>query len=89
MSDPTQEMLDAGADALLDALGTCNPGPLFHPGVVVADIYAAMRALEPKGVAKSAIALKLDASDLERCLAEFAETVAEFKAAVEAATTEE
>jgi hypothetical protein len=48
-----------------------------------------MRELEPARCGKATMKLKLDTSDLERTVAQFAETVAEFKAAVAAAIVEE
>ncbi len=81
----TNEAVLAGVDALLRELGTCDPGPLFDHSHVILTIYEAMAPhLAPSD--RKPVTIRLDTSDLERQLAEFTRTVAEFKEAVEAAT---
>lgn len=82
-------MLSAGAEELRRQMGTCDPGPLFDRAEAVAAIYEAMQEKAPKSASKSTVVLKLDTSEFEKVVANLAATVAEFKAAIEAATTEE
>lgn len=86
---PSPTAIEAGANVILDNLGTCKPGLLFDPHRVAEEVYAAMAALEPKQKSASPFVLKVDTSSLEATLAEFTATVAEFKAAVEAATEDD
>ncbi len=82
-------MAEAGAAVVWSELGTVNMGPRFSAADFAAQVYEAMRSLEPRTQAKSVLTLKLDTSDLERTLAKFQATVEEFKSAVEAATAED
>jgi hypothetical protein len=86
---PGDAAIEAGAQVILDNLGTCNPGTLFDPRKVAEEVYAAMVAFEPKPKVMSPFILKLDTSELQAALAEFTAGIAEFKAAVEAATAED
>lgn len=90
MTEPTEEMLQAGAQAVIDRLATFRPVG-WSADELAAEVWAAMRELEPEPArgGKATMKLKLDTSDLERTVAQFAETVAEFKAAVAAAIVEE
>jgi predicted metal-dependent TIM-barrel fold hydrolase len=88
VTEPTEEMLQAGAQAVIDRLATFRPVG-WSADELAAEVWAAMRELEPARCGKATMKLKLDTSDLERTVAQFAETVAEFKAAVAAAIVEE
>lgn len=83
----TIPMLDAGAEVIWAELGTVNMGAQFSATDFAARIYEAMQPLAPRPA--SEMKFKLDTSGMERCVAEFTATVAEFKAAVEAATAED
>jgi hypothetical protein len=87
VTDPTPEMLAAGEAAVLDRLGTIRPIGFSAMDLAV-EVWEAMAAHAPRA-AGGTMRFKLDTTDLERCVAQFAETVAEFKAAVDNATAED
>ena len=80
--------ISAGAHALLDHLGTCNPGPMFNARDVAAALYERMHAMEPVAAAPASIRLKLDTGDLGAQMAAFTRSVDEFKALLENAEPE-
>lgn len=82
--DTNIEMENAGASALKEEMGTINPGALFNYFEVAKRIYLAMRDLEPKKATPFTMTLKLDTTDFERQIATLQDTIAEFKAAIDA-----
>lgn len=88
-SNITQEMAAAGAEVISAELGTVDMGPMFSASFFAIQVYEAMRAMAPTPKALSVMTLKLDTSDLERALNGFIAGIAEFKAAVENATTKD
>jgi hypothetical protein len=79
-----QQAIDAGANVLLNELGTCDPGPLFLPGRVAEAVWQAMAAHIEMPKARGFV-LKLDATEFREAIAELQITVDSFTKAVESA----
>lgn len=86
---PSPEAVSAGAAVLLADLGSCNPGALFNAAATAQAVFAAMAEIDPPAVKPSGLVIKVDTTSIESAIARLTETVAAFKAAVDAVQVEE